>query len=89
MLAGASDRSRGEAERARLVEIVRSSYDAIVSFDAELRIGSWNSGAEAMYGYAAEEVLGKSSDVLIPPDATLESRGLRERMAAGGDGHAL
>ena len=82
-----SGRSRVEAEHARLAEIVRSSHDAIVSIDTELRITSWNSGAEAMYGYSAEEVMGKSSDLLIPADATLESRGLRERMTAGGEVH--
>ena len=79
-----TERDRAEAERARLAAIVRSSYDAIVSLDADLRIAAWNSGAEAIYGYASEEVLGKSSDLLIPPDATLESRGLRERMLSGG-----
>ena len=43
-----------------------------------------NKGAEAIYGYAPEEVLGKSSDLLIPADATGESRGLRGRSVAGG-----
>jgi PAS domain S-box-containing protein len=82
-----SDRSRVAAEHAQLAEIVRSSHDAIVSIDTELRIRSWNSGAEAMYGYCAEEVIGQSSDLLVPPDATLESRGLRERLTAGGAVH--
>lgn len=82
-----SDRSRVEADHARLAEIVRSSHDAIVSIDTELRIRSWNSGAEAMYGYCAEEVMGKSSDLLVPSDATLESRGLRERLTGGDTVH--
>jgi PAS domain S-box-containing protein len=77
------ERDRAEAERARLDAIVRSSYDAIVSLDADLLITGWNGGAETIYGYSSEEVLGKSSDVLIPPDATLESRGLREATAGG------
>jgi PAS domain S-box-containing protein len=80
-----TERDRGEVERARLAAIVRSSYDAIVSLDADLRIVSWNSGAEVVYGYAAREVLGRSSDVLIPDNASLESRGLRGRMLAGGE----
>ena len=80
-----TERDRQDVERARLAAIVRSSYDAIVTLDAGLRIVSWNSGAETLYGYAAQEVLGESSDVLIPSTATLESRGLRERMVAGGD----
>jgi PAS domain S-box-containing protein len=63
--------------------IVRSSHDAIITIDAELRITSWNGGAEAMYGYAAEEVLGRSSDIVIPVDAPADSRGLRERGMSG------
>jgi len=80
-----TERDRAEVDHARLATIVRSSYDAIISVDPDLRITSWNSGAEALYGYDAEEVLGSSGDVLIPPDVTLESRGLRERMLTGGD----
>jgi PAS domain S-box-containing protein len=78
-----TERDRDQAERARLAEIVRSSDDAIVSLDADLVITTWNSGAEAVFGYSSEEVLGESSDVLIPPDATPESRGLREQTVAG------
>ena len=80
-----TERDRAEVDRARLATIVRSSYDAIISVDADLQIASWNSGAAALYGYDAEEVLGSSGDVLIPPDATPESRGLYERMLTGGD----
>ena len=79
-----TERDRAEVERGRLAEIVRASDDAIISLDPELRITTWNSGAEAVYGYTYEEVLGQSSDILIPPDATLESRGLGERTMAGG-----
>jgi PAS domain S-box-containing protein len=80
-----TERDRAEVDHARLATIVRSSYDAIVSIDTDLRITSWNSGAEALYGYVAEEVLGSSGDILIPPDATFESRGLRKRMLTAGD----
>jgi PAS domain S-box-containing protein len=80
-----TERDRAEVDHARLATIVRSSYDAIISVGADRRITSWNGGAEALYGYDAEEVLGSSGDVLIPPDATLESRELRERIVTGGD----
>jgi PAS domain S-box-containing protein len=80
-----TERHRVEAERSRLAAIVRSSEDAIVSIDADLRIASWNNGAETIYGYSAAEILGKPSDVLIPIDATLESRGLREQTVAGAE----
>jgi PAS domain-containing protein len=72
-----SSRQRTETELAGLAAIVRSSHDAIVSIDADLRITSWNRGAEAMYGYRAEEVLGKPSEFMVPPRATLASRKLR------------
>jgi PAS domain S-box-containing protein len=80
-----TERDRAEEDHARLATIVRSSYDAIISVDVDQRIASWNSGAESLYGYDAEEVLGSSGEVLIPPDATRESRGLCERMLAGED----
>jgi PAS domain S-box-containing protein len=79
-----TERDRVDAEHARLATIVGSSEDAIMSLDGDLRITTWNRGAEEVYGYSAEEILGKPSDVLIPADATRESRGLREQAVAGG-----
>ena len=46
--------------------IVESSEDAIYSKDAKARITSWNAAAERLYGYAAEEVLGRGIDLIIP-----------------------
>jgi PAS domain S-box-containing protein len=80
-----TDRRPEESERRRLASIVTASHDAVVSLDADLRIASWNNGAQAIYGYAPDEVLGRSSDILIPPDATPESRGLRQQLLAGGE----
>jgi len=80
-----TERDRAESERAQLSAIVRSSHDAIVSLDTDLRITGWNRGAEAIYGYTSEDVLGTSSAILIPPDATVESRELRGRIVAGGE----
>ena len=47
-------------------KIVEESPIAILYADREGRIRLWNSGAEAMFGYRAEEVLGKSMDLIIP-----------------------
>jgi PAS domain S-box-containing protein len=82
-----TEHDRCEAERCRLAAIVGSSDDAIFSLDRDLLVTAWNSGAEAVYGYSAEEILGRSSDILIPPDATPESRKLREQTVAGGKVH--
>ena len=69
-----TERDRIDAEHTRLASIVRISDDAIMSLDADMRITSWNGGAEAIFGYSAEEILGKSRDVLIPADAPRESQ---------------
>jgi PAS domain S-box-containing protein len=82
-----TERDRVDAEHVRLATIIGWSADAIMSLDADLRIVTWNRGAEEVYGYAADEILGRSSDVLIPGDATLESRGLRQHTVAGGKVH--
>ncbi|HEY1263059.1 MAG TPA: PAS domain S-box protein [Terriglobales bacterium] len=46
--------------------IVESSQDAIYGIDLKGRISSWNKGAEQMYGYATEEIVGKPLSLLIP-----------------------
>ena len=78
-------RQAADAERSRLATIVGSSPDAIVSINHDLRITSWNQGAETVYGYSAKDVLGRRSDFLIPPGATRETRELHEEIVAGGE----
>ncbi|EAQ80514.1 FOG: CheY-like receiver [Blastopirellula marina DSM 3645] len=51
----------------RLAQIVDSSYDAIISRDVDDKITCWNAGADAVYGYQAEEALGKPISILFPP----------------------
>lgn len=79
-----TDRTRGEESRAKLAAIVTSSYDAIMSLSLEGEIQSWNLGAEVMFGYAAEEMLGGPVTVLT---ATGKHGGLTAALqrAAGGD----
>jgi PAS domain S-box-containing protein len=46
--------------------IVENAPDAMVFADREGKIRLWNAGAEAMFGYSAEEALGQSLDIIIP-----------------------
>jgi PAS domain S-box-containing protein len=61
---------RLEAQRitSELAAVVAHSNDAIVACTIEGKIVSWNVGAERIYGYSAEEVLGRQLDILIPQD---------------------
>jgi PAS domain S-box-containing protein len=68
---------------ARLASIVEFSDDAIASKDLEGIITSWNPGAERLFGYSAEEVLGKPMTLIIPADRSSEEPGILARIARG------
>ncbi len=78
-----SERLRREREHRRLAAIVESAGDAIVSRDLDGRILSWNRGAEALYGYAAAEMVGRTADTLAPPGLEAEVAELTERVRRG------
>lgn len=78
-----TERRRGEEGLQKLAAIVRSSDDAIIGKTVEGRIGSWNAGAERLYGYPAEEVLGRHISVLVPPDRLEELHQIFNRVLRG------
>jgi two-component system, LuxR family, sensor kinase FixL len=78
-----TERKRAEEERASLAAIVESSEDAIISKKLDGIIVSWNGGAERLYGYTAEEVVGKPLSILAPPDRADEMPGIIERLRRG------
>jgi PAS domain S-box-containing protein len=67
----------------RLVSIVESSDDAIIGMDLNGVIQSWNHGAQQVFGYSAEEVIGKSILILVPPDRKHEEMTIIERIRSG------
>ncbi len=67
----------------RLASIVDSSEDAIIGKTLDGIITSWNKGAERIYGYAAEEVVGKSISIIAPKDRSDEIPRILERIGRG------
>ena len=67
----------------RLAAIVDSSDDAIYSTDANGTLQTWNSGAEALYGYTEAEAVGMPQAMLVPPEIAGEGYRLLNRVLAG------
>jgi len=67
----------------RLAAIVESSDDAILSKDLNGIIMSWNRGAEKLFGYTAEEIVGKSVLLLIPANRTAEEPEILSKIRRG------
>jgi PAS domain S-box-containing protein len=73
----------GEQQMRWLASIVESSDDAIVSKNLDGIITSWNSGAERIFGYTAEEAVGQPITILIPHDRQDEERSILTRIRRG------
>jgi PAS domain S-box-containing protein len=71
-----------EAAR-RLAAMVDASDDAIIGKTLDGTITSWNQGAQRTFGYAAEEVVGKSISLLIPPGCESEEPEILEALGHG------
>jgi PAS domain S-box-containing protein len=96
-----TDRKRAEAGRGLLAAVVESSEDAVISKTLDGRILSWNAGASAMFGYSAEEAIGRHVNFIVPERfhgqeqdfLARVGRGERvesfETMRVGRDGRAL
>jgi PAS domain S-box-containing protein len=69
--------------QARLAAIVESSDDAIVSKNLDGIIQSWNGGAQRIFGWSAEEVIGKPITIIIPPDRMDEEPQILRRLRSG------
>src|SRR4051812_32338814 len=77
------NRQRADEQRARLAAIVDSCDDAIFSKNLDGTIMSWSSGAEKLFGYTAEEIIGRPISLLVPPERPDEFRQILERTQSG------
>ncbi|WP_146237989.1 PAS domain S-box protein [Meiothermus sp. Pnk-1] len=78
-----TEEKQAERATAYLAAVVESSADAIISKDLNGVITGWNRGAEEMYGYSAEEIVGQPVTRLIPPHLVGEEEKLLERVQRG------
>ena len=74
---------RASEAQALLAAIVDSSDDAIVSKSLDGRIQSWNAGAERLFGFSAQEAIGQSILLIIPPERSSEEDDILARIRAG------
>jgi len=80
-----TDSKRQEAQESarRLASIVTSSNDAIIGKTLDGVVTSWNPAAEAIYGYSAEEMIGHSLTMAIPPDRLDEFKAITQSVGQG------
>src|SRR5919112_3941554 len=78
-----TERKQGEEVRARLAAIVESSEDAIIGKTLQGTITDWNKGAQKIYGYSGQEVLGKPINILVPPNRPNEIPKILKRLRLG------
>ena len=75
-----SDRKAAEARINELAALVESSQDAILAKTLDGYITYWNAAAQRLYGYTAEEVIGRHVSLLAPPELRGEVRTLLKRL---------
>jgi PAS domain S-box-containing protein len=83
VLVDITDRKRAETAQAQLAAIVESSQDAIISKSLEGVIMSWNSAAERLFGYSANEAVGQPITLIIPEERREEEVGILEKLRRG------
>jgi PAS domain S-box-containing protein len=72
-----------ENTKNRLIGIIESSDDAIIGKNLDGEITSWNRGAERIYGYSAQEILGKSISIVVPDDRRNELTEVYQKIGQG------
>ncbi len=78
-----TERERTERAAAHFAAVVEFSHDAIIGKDLDGNVMSWNRGAERLYGYSENEMLGKSISLLVPPGHDDELPEILRRVRSG------
>jgi PAS domain S-box-containing protein len=78
-------RRDAEGRLRRMAALVASSEDAIIGKTLDGTITEWNVGAEHLFGFSPDEILGRTAGVLVPPDRQEELTRLTERVLRGED----
>jgi two-component system, chemotaxis family, CheB/CheR fusion protein len=78
-----TERRRAEEANRRLAAIIESFGEAIISKDLNEMVTSWNEEAERLFGYRADEIIGKHITILVPPERHAEELGIIERLRRG------
>jgi PAS domain S-box-containing protein len=78
-----TERKRAEDARSLLAAVVESSEDAIIAVSPDKKVVAWNKGAQAIYGYTAEEVLGNPTFTYVPLDRREEFDRMFETVLLG------
>ncbi len=79
------DRVEGERVTTQLAAVVNSTSDAVMTFDLDGRVTSWNASAERILGYTAAEMLGRHYHEYTPAERHRSSEATRTRLLAGAD----
>jgi len=82
-LARLIERTNAERIRAQLAAIVENSDDAILSRNLERTILTWNAAAGRLFGWSAEEAIGNSISIIVPPERLGENARYREMVHRG------
>jgi PAS domain S-box-containing protein len=78
-----TDQKKVERANAQLAVIVENADAAIISNDLSGAVLTWNRGAERIYGYSAEEMIGRTMSALVPPDRCGEDAAFMRRLQRG------
>jgi PAS domain-containing protein len=80
-----TEHKKNDEELSRLAAIVDASSEAIMSFAPDGTVLTWNGGAERIYGYSAQEMIGRNISVLTPPDRSQETIRKLASLRRGGE----